>query len=301
MMVLTRFWLSAILATMAAPALAQPRMDLPAPETIADRGVPGYRFETLRITSSDGERAYLVRLGLPEGEVPAKGRPALWLLDGKAALEFVDPALLTSGDAGTHPVIIAIGHDTPLRLDAAERVRDYTPGTGSSDGRGRPGGGADAFLEVIEHRIRPAIEARVHLDPSRQALWGHSLGGLFVLHALSERPDLFSLHFAASPSLWWNDGAIMDGGSTGLPPQSIRSLIVADGSGAGPDTARPGAKARRARFHVDPDREQAFWSEMEDRPDLTFSRIDYPGLGHGATFRASVPDALRALAALEGS
>lgn len=253
-----RSWLVAILATMATPALAQPRMDLPAPETIADRGVPGYRFETLHIASADGERAYLVRLGLPEGEAPAKGRPALWLLDGKAALEFVDPALLASGDAGTRPVIVAIGHDTPLRLDATERVRDYTPGTGSRDGHGRPGGGADAFLEVIEHRIRPAIEARVHLDPSRQALWGHSLGGLFVLHALRERPDLFSLYFAASPSLWWNNGAIMDGGSSGLPLHSLRRLIVADGSGAHPESARSDATARRSRFHVDPDREQAF-------------------------------------------
>ncbi|WP_374405802.1 alpha/beta hydrolase [Pelagerythrobacter sp.] len=276
-----------LLAALAFPAAAQPRMDLTAPETIADRGAPGYRFETLHIASEDGERRYRVTVGIPEGALPATGRPALWMLDGKAALAHIDEALLAEVDANARPVLVAIGHDTPLRLDAAERYRDYTPSAGTHNSRGRQGGGANAFLDTIEHRIRPEVAKLTRLDPERQALWGHSLGGLFVLHTLFERPDAFSHYFATSPSLWWDEGVIVEAGRA-FAGAADKHVVIATGS----DGGSPRRREARSRF-AGPTTDE-FVEALANKPGLDVRRITYPGLGHGGTLRASIPDALRA-------
>ncbi|MBF3166256.1 ferric enterobactin esterase PfeE, partial [Pseudomonas aeruginosa] len=70
-------------------------------------------------------------------------------------------------------------------------------------------GGADAFLDLLRDGMRPAVAAQAPLDTARQTLWGHSYGGLLVLHALFTRPGEFARYAAASPSLWWRDGAIL--------------------------------------------------------------------------------------------
>ncbi len=40
-------------------------------------------------------------------------------------------------------------------------------------------------------------------------IWGHSYGGLCVLHAALTRPDAYHAFVAASPSLWWGYGAVL--------------------------------------------------------------------------------------------
>ena len=41
------------------------------------------------------------------------------------------------------------------------------------------------------------------------ALLGHSYGGLATLHALFTRPHLFASWIAISPSVWWEDGRVL--------------------------------------------------------------------------------------------
>ena len=74
---------------------------------------------------------------------------------------------------------------------------------------GLPSGGVDAFLDLLTERMRPMVAGLAPIDLQRQTLWGHSYGGLAVLHALFTRPGMFSDYAAASPSLWWHDGAIV--------------------------------------------------------------------------------------------
>jgi hypothetical protein len=45
-------------------------------------------------------------------------------------------------------------------------------------------------------------------------LVGHSFGGLFAVYALLERPDAFDAYVSISPSLWWNDGALISEAKT---------------------------------------------------------------------------------------
>jgi pimeloyl-ACP methyl ester carboxylesterase len=47
------------------------------------------------------------------------------------------------------------------------------------------------------------------ISVSREALYGHSYGGLFALHALFTRPKAFDCYIASSPSIWWNSRCIL--------------------------------------------------------------------------------------------
>lgn len=63
-----------------------------------------------------------------------------------------------------------------------------------------------AFLEL---ELMPAINKKYNVDQYKQALFGHSLSGLFVLWTLFTRTKLFQYYLASSPSIWWNDHEIL--------------------------------------------------------------------------------------------
>lgn len=105
-------------------------------------------------------------------------------------------------------IIVAVGYPLKGKLyDARRRSRDLTPPIATPI----PGyGGADVFLDFIEKRVRPEVKARFpKMTFSREALYGHSYGGLFALHALFTRPCSFDCYMASSPSIWWNSRCIL--------------------------------------------------------------------------------------------
>lgn len=59
--------------------------------------------------------------------------------------------------------------------------------------------------------VRPSLAATLPIDSERQLMTGHSFGGLFTLHALIVRPDAFSHYLISSPSIWYGEGAVLDG------------------------------------------------------------------------------------------
>jgi predicted alpha/beta superfamily hydrolase len=166
------------------------------------------RAEEWSLTARNGRR-YRVLLSWPAGEVPEAGWPVLYALDGNAMFEVLTGACRFLADA-SQGVIVAI--DFPLD-DTEEGRRDYeytlpVPEGAASEVRGRHGG-ADALLAVVEHELRPLVEAAFRTDPARRSLFGHSYGGLFALHALFTRTESFSTYLAASPSIWWGGGVLL--------------------------------------------------------------------------------------------
>lgn len=306
--------LALALACMVAPAVAQPDTSRRVGTTVADTGAPGYRFEQFRLASADGQRHYRMRVAVPTRAAPAQGFPVAYLLDGNAALMETDAALLARlADAPRPPVIAYIAHDNDLRIDPDKRAFDYTPRRpGGDDGQrdavgGRRNGGADGFLALIEGRIAPRVEAMARIDPSTRALWGHSYGGVFVLHALFARPRTFDVYAAADPSLWWGSGRL-------LQEEAAMTLDVAQrprvqlwvGEGAPRDDARkppPGRDPadvqamRDARRSVPPDATARMAERLRER-GLTVTFTTLPGLSHGQTLGASLPPLLEDLSGL---
>jgi predicted alpha/beta superfamily hydrolase len=91
-------------------------------------------------------------------------------------------------------IVVAITH--------TDRTHDLTPTRVDADSP--TSGGADKLLEFLEEELIPEIGKRYRVQPYR-ILAGHSFGGLFTLHTMFSRPELFNAYIAASPSLRWDN------------------------------------------------------------------------------------------------
>ncbi len=69
-------------------------------------------------------------------------------------------------------------------------------------------GGAAKFLECIEKEVFPFIESNYRASSTGRGLGGYSYGGLFSLYVLLKRPELFSIYYAGSPSIRYDQGVL---------------------------------------------------------------------------------------------
>lgn len=172
------------------------------------------------VSPGSGQR-YRIFVGVPATAPPPQGYPVLYVLDGNAT--FPVAALINrnvdrrAAVSGVGPaLVVGVGYAGDDDFHVAARARDYTP---AADGVAPGEGGADHFLDFLERELKPLIEASHPVDRQRQAIFGHSYGGLLVLHALFTRGASFSTYLAASPSIWWNDKFVL----SQLPEMLVRS------------------------------------------------------------------------------
>jgi len=285
----------ALALALAASAHAQPQPEQQMDTTLLQRQDLPYHFSHIDLDSADGQRHYRLWVGKPERPAPAAGYPVLWMLDGNAAIGALQASQLRQLSAGQAPLLVAIGYQSEQRIERGARTFDYTPAVpGLAEQRdpltGQPSGGVDAFLDLLQQRMRPEVAASAPIDPARQTLWGHSYGGLAVLHTLFTRPGMFSDYAAASPSLWWHDGVI----DRELPCLAQRlgdsrpHLLLMRGDdepsnprGApGPDSGKPMRELVARLAKVD---------------GLQVRYQHFAGLGHGPMLPASLANVLDAL------
>ena len=152
------------------------------------------------------DRIVLVRT--PAGyETNKLSYPVLYMSDGDAHLGHTTSTIEFLTQNGRIPDLIVVG------VTNTDRTRDLTPAKSSdkdADGKLRfpTSGGADNFLKFFETELIPEIEREYRVQPYR-IFAGHSLGGLFAIHAMITKPGLFNSYVAVSPSLQWeNDEAL---------------------------------------------------------------------------------------------
>jgi len=174
------------------------------------------------VRASVAGHRYRLFVSVPATAAPAEGYPVLYVLDGNAA--FPVAAFLARSAANrsevtghTAPLVVGIGYPGNEDFDVAARRRDYTIGAGNSNPLTSEGG-ADRFLDFIQNELKPLVATRYPVDHKRQALFGHSFGGLFVLHALLTRPTSFSTFIASSPSIWWQNKQLLSELPASMPP-----------------------------------------------------------------------------------
>jgi predicted alpha/beta superfamily hydrolase len=204
--------------------------------------LPGARTFDIRSRRGNDFRIFLA---VPEQDPGPQGFPVIYLLDGNVTFATAAATLAlqsrrpkTTGVSAA--VIVGIGYPIDGYLDPVRRTYDYTLPIAASSLSLRPDrtvwpatGGVKFFLEFIADVLKPAVEAQVSIDRTHQSVFGHSFGGLCVLHTLFTRPDLFQTYVAASPSIWFGDGAIIGEMTDFIArPSSVsaRRLLVTVGS-----------------------------------------------------------------------
>ncbi|MGB7923912.1 MAG: alpha/beta hydrolase-fold protein [Pyrinomonadaceae bacterium] len=162
---------------------------------------------TIKSETLNEERVILV--STPPGYERGNQRyPVLYMTDGDAHMLHTTASMAFLARNGRIPEMIIVG------ITNTDRTRDLTPTNATfppPDGAPNQfptSGGADKFLKFIETELIPKIESQYRVQPYR-ILAGHSFGGLFTVHALVSRPELFNAYIAVSPSLNWDNDVVL--------------------------------------------------------------------------------------------
>lgn len=141
--------------------------------------------------------------------------PVLYMHDGQNLFEperafipgqhwrVVEAADETIGGRTARPMII-VGIDNT----GSSRIDEYTP---TNDAARHGGGKADDYGRMIIEELKPIIDAkyRTLTDAPNTAIGGSSLGGLATLHLGLTHPDTFGHMAVMSPSVWWDNRAVL--------------------------------------------------------------------------------------------
>jgi predicted alpha/beta superfamily hydrolase len=153
--------------------------------------------------------------------------PVLYMTDGEAQFLHTRGTVDFLARNGLMPDLIVVA------VPNTDRTRDLTPTRdtirrrdGTSEERPNSGGGP-RFLEFFEREVIPYVESHYRTRPFR-LFAGHSLGGLFALEALVEKPALFQAVIAVSPALAWDDDWVIARLEkfAGEKPPGMRTLVV---------------------------------------------------------------------------
>ena len=173
--------------------------------------------ETWDLKSATGD-PYRILVSHPKGQPPEQGYPVLYVLDGNTIFASFSEArgLQQLADKNiNNSLIVAVGYPTDEPYDYARRMYDFTPPfvdpmpPTEKVFANWTTGGNDPSATLLLDVLRPEIARRYSVNPERQALFGHSLGGLFALHMLYQHPDAFRAIIAASPSIYWNNSSLL--------------------------------------------------------------------------------------------
>lgn len=166
--------------------------------------------ETLVIKSQvlGEDRTILVRTPPNYARGGGERFPVLYMTDGDAHIQHTSATLAFLARNGRIPEMIVVG------ITNTDRTRDLSPthvaqAPDNPNARFPTSGGADKFLKFIETELIPQIESKYRTQPYR-ALAGHSLGGLFAVHTMLSRPELFNSYIAVSPSLQWDNFVLIE-------------------------------------------------------------------------------------------
>lgn len=135
--------------------------------------------------------------------------PVVYLLDGAADEDFIHVVGLYQFN--TFPWINRVPKSIIVGIANVDRERDFTyPTTVVEDKRSFPRTGhSDNFITFLEKELQPYIESKYKTDTSKTII-GQSFGGLLATEILLKKPALFNRYIIISPSLWWDDGSLLD-------------------------------------------------------------------------------------------
>lgn len=166
-----------------------------------------------------GEKRVL-NVYLPEGydQGDTIKYPVVYLLDGSADEDFIHTVGLFQFN--TFSWIDRVPKSIVVGIATVDRRRDFTfPSTIESEKKNYPTTGhSDKFISFLENELKPFINSRYKTNLSAMLI-GQSLGGLLATEVLLKKPELFNKYLIISPSIWWDNGSLLN-----QPIQKIEQL-----------------------------------------------------------------------------
>lgn len=148
---------------------------------------------------------------LPPGykETDEARYPVIYLLDGSADEDFIH--IVGIVQYNNFSWVNRVPRSIVVGIANVNRRRDFTFPTRVESDRTKLGltGGSARFIAFIENELQPYIDKRYKTTSSR-TLIGQSLGGLVATEILFKKPQLFDRYIIISPSLWWDNGSLLD-------------------------------------------------------------------------------------------
>ena len=161
--------------------------------------------ETLAIESRILSESRPVYVAVPPSYDQTTQRYAvLYVLDGDSQFQHTVTSTQFLGGFANQmiPPLLVVG------IGNTNRMRDMTPPSEVQETAFLAQGGADQFLSFITEELKPWVEANYRTN-DYSVLIGHSLGGLFALHAFFSQPDSFGSFLIIDPSVNWNNQALL--------------------------------------------------------------------------------------------
>jgi predicted alpha/beta superfamily hydrolase len=156
----------------------------------------GYTVKKDSLKSSILSQTRKLNIYLPDGYDAKDAKfPVLYVLDADGRDQHIVPTARFLFVNGKMPKAIVVG------VFNIDRNHDFLPDSSQS---ATTGGGADKFLEFFKTELIPYINKNFKAEPFN-VLIGHSFGGVFVMHALLNDPDLFDAYIAIDPSFWYKN------------------------------------------------------------------------------------------------
>lgn len=139
--------------------------------------------------------------------------PVIYLLDGSADEDFIHVTGLVQFN--TFPWVNKMPKSIVVGIANVDRRRDYSfPTTVAEHKKSNPTSGhSDRFIAFLEKELQPYIN-RTYTTNGTRTIIGESLGGLLATEILLKRPALFNKYVIVSPSLWWNNGSLLQQSSS---------------------------------------------------------------------------------------
>lgn len=148
----------------------------------------------------------------------------IYLLDGSADEDFIHVSGIVQ--FYSFPWINRIPKSIVVGISTVDRRRDFTyPTTIESDRKRYPTTGhSDRFMSFIEKELQPYIERKYKTNGSKTII-GQSLGGLFATEILFKKPELFNTYIIISPSIWWDNGSLLNYSSDRLKADHQQTAV----------------------------------------------------------------------------
>lgn len=208
--------------------------------------------------------------------------------------------IMCMGDEAPEAVVVGVSFTDASMTDyLTSRARWFSPTawvppaeTGVKNAVAADMGNAATYLDFLTKTLVPMLQSEHGVATGERWLVGHSFSGLFGLRTLFTQPDAFGAYLLASPSIWWDDRAILEVESKWAGDNDDLAARVFLSAGFDELASRADGDEFRMRGNV-----EDLVAQLADRgyPGLAIDHKIFADESHNSTIGAAISAGLRSL------